>query len=364
MNNRAIAIIGSRGYPSYYGGFETLVRRLAPFLADEGWDVTVYGRTGATVEQKYADDRVRSISSVGFDSQSLSTPSYGLTSTISASARRPDVAFVMNVANGFWLPALKARGVKTVVNVDGIEWERDKWGSTAKRVFKAGARATARFADELVFDSRKIGDYWLENYGRPGHFIPYGGEVDYPKPAELLFPARSYALVVARFVPENTIDEFLGAAELIDDFDVVIVGSSGFGGPYDDRVESLARRKSNVHWLGHVKDDVLLFSLWENCAVYFHGHSVGGTNPALVQAMACGAATVARDTIYNVEVLGDGAVFVAPEPTAIARAMNEVFHDVERQRALSAAARSRAVVSYSWPSVCESYSGLFTSVCG
>ena len=99
---RTVAIIGTRGYPSYYGGFETAVRRLAPFLADRGWNVTVYGRPGATRDQDVTlDDRVRSVTTKGVETTSLSTLSYGLTSVIHAMFHKPDVALVMNVANGF-----------------------------------------------------------------------------------------------------------------------------------------------------------------------------------------------------------------------------------------------------------------------
>ena len=123
-----VAIIGTRGYPSYYGGFETAVRRLVPFLLEHGWAVRVYGRPGAMTEAAEATDpRVEIVTTRGIDSRSLSTLSYGFFSALHALLRPPDVALVMNVANGFWLPLLKLRGIPTVVNVDGIEWERDKW---------------------------------------------------------------------------------------------------------------------------------------------------------------------------------------------------------------------------------------------
>jgi glycosyltransferase involved in cell wall biosynthesis len=264
----------------------------------------------------------------------------------------------MNVANGFWLPALKARGIRTVVNVDGIEWERAKWGTAAKQTFKAGARLTARYADELVFDSTEIAKHWKKDFDREGTYIPYGGERGYAKLDSPRFTPGSYALVVARFVPENTIDEFLTAAEMLDDIDVVIVGSSGFGGQFDERAQHLAATKSNVTWLGHLADDRALFSLWENCGAYFHGHSVGGTNPALVQAMACGAPTVARDTKYNREVLDTHAIFVPPEATAIASAIAGLVGDRKKQEQLRAGVQARSKDAYTWDDVCGRYAKL------
>ena len=155
---KRVAIIGTRGYPSYYGGFETAVRHVAPALADAGWDVTVYGRPG----QERADDpsldpRITRRTTRGLESRSLSTLTHGLSAVLDTIRRRPDVALVMNCANGYWLPLLKLAGISTVVNVDGIEWERAKWGRFAKAVFKTGARMTAWTADRLVFDADAIG---------------------------------------------------------------------------------------------------------------------------------------------------------------------------------------------------------------
>nr|WP_314145181.1 DUF1972 domain-containing protein [uncultured Rhodococcus sp.] len=172
----SVDIIGTRGYPSYYGGFETLVRHLAPYLAEHGWDVMVYGRHGSTaLNDESRDPRVNTSETWGVESRSLSTLSYGFSSSLRTARRKPDAALLMNVANGYWLPALKARSIPTVLNVDGIEWERAKWGATAKFAFRLGAKLSTRFADRLVCDSRNIDSRWLAEFGRGGDFIPYGG---------------------------------------------------------------------------------------------------------------------------------------------------------------------------------------------
>ncbi|MCZ4068374.1 glycosyltransferase [Microbacterium sp. H37-C3] len=350
-----MAIIGTRGYPSFYGGFETAVRRLAPYLADRGWAVTVYGRRGAT-EPEVADRRVTQIESWGIERQSLSTLSYGLSSAMHARSVRPSVALVMNVANGYWLPLLKQARVPTVVNVDGIEWERDKWGRLAKTVFLNGARATARHGDVLVYDSQVIGARWRSQFGRDGNFIPYGGDTMTSDPAVPLgLDRRKYALLVARFVPENTVPAFIEAAKSIaDSHPVVLVGSSGYGGALDAAAATAAQHP-NVKWLGHLKDDSLLHALWYHAGAYFHGHSVGGTNPALVQAMACGAPTVARDTEFNREVLRHAGHYVKPQPRDISQAITDLLDRPAEQDRLSAAARQRALSHYSWEGVCDSY---------
>lgn len=353
----SVAIIGTRGYPSYYGGFETAVRKLAPYLADEGWDVIVYGRKGATKDDDpERDARIRTVVTGGVESKSLSTLSYGLTASLHALKDKPDVALVMNVANGYFLPLLKMRGIKTLVNVDGIEWDRAKWGRLAKFVFKMGAKFTARFADNLVFDSREIERRWNTEFGREGVFIPYGGDVPAELPIEPGLEHRGYVLVVARFVPENTIPEFLDAAELIaEKYPVVIVGSSGYGGPLDEQAHALATKNPRVHTLGHISDDARLLSLWQHAGVYFHGHSVGGTNPTLVQAMATGTPILARDTVYNREVLGDAAHLVDPTPGSIAQGIEALMEDEQAQQHSSDTSARRSREFYTWTGVNAAY---------
>jgi glycosyltransferase involved in cell wall biosynthesis len=355
---RSVVVIGTRGYPSYYGGFETAVRKLAPHLADGGWDVTVYGRPGSTrPSDPDAHPGVRAIETKGVNNKSLSTLSFGLTSTLHAIRRKPDVALIMNVANGFWLPLFKLRGIPTVVNVDGIEWHREKWGRLAKAMFRWGAKFTARFADELVFDAKAIEDFWQLHFDRSGTFIPYGGDPVDELPVEPGLQSGEYVLMVARFVPENTVSEFFDAARELatSDIPVVIVGSSGHGGEMDDDARLLADEVGNVRWLGHVSDDKRLFALWQHAGAYFHGHSVGGTNPALVQAMALGAPTVARDTVYNREVLADAGMFCEPTTEAIVEQVTSMMNDPGTFKTRSA---KRAADAYTWPGVNRAYEGL------
>lgn len=353
----SVAIIGTRGYPSYYGGFETAVRKLAPYLASAGWHVTVYGRPGTTrPEDPSRDPRVTAVQTRGLETKSMSTLAYGLTACLDASRRRPDVALVMNVANGYFLPKLKRAGIPTLVNVDGIEWDRAKWNRLAKTVFRRGALATARHGTNLVFDSHEIAHRWKEEFGREGLFIPYGGDLPKEPALDVGFAPRSFVLMVARFVPENTVIEFMDAIPILaTQHNVVLVGSSGYGGELDERARALAEQFDRVAWLGHVSNDELLHSLWRQAGVYFHGHSVGGTNPALVQAMACGAPVVARDTVYNREVLRSAGKFCDPDSNEISTTIQSVMNDATLQNKMSECGVARVQESYMWQDVCESY---------
>ncbi|WP_378147692.1 glycosyltransferase [Cnuibacter sp. UC19_7] len=362
---KSVAILGTRGYPSFYGGFETAVRHLAPYLADHGWSVTVYGRPGSRgASDDEADPRIEVVSTRGIESKSLSTISYGFTGSFDlARRRRHDVVLVMNVANGYFLPFLRARGIPTLVNVDGMEWEREKWGRVAKKVFLGGAALTARWADEIVVDSEVIGERWLSRWGRNGTFIPYGGSpANASSSPPLGLTAGGYVLIVARLVPENSIPEILATVPRLPvHVPVVLVGSSGYGGELEDRARSLDSEYSNFHWLGHVKDDGLLHSLWQNAGVYVHGHSVGGTNPALVQAMALGAPTTARDTPFNREVMGAGASYWS-DAASLEESVLQIVESQALQKRLRALAIERAQRQYTWELVCGAYDRALTGL--
>ena len=359
-----VAILGTRGYPSFYGGFETAVRALAPYLCERGIETTVYSRPRCTVEDMPdRDPRVKVVFTRGLEKKSISTLSYGFTAALCALHQKPDAVLVMNVANGYFLPLLKLRGIPTVVNVDGIEWKREKWNALAKKIFLWGAKLTARYADALVSDAHEIGHIWKKEFGRDSEFIPYGGTpIDNPE-LKIAIPARGYALAVARFVPENSIPEFFAAAEKIAErYPVIIVGSTGFHGELDDQAQKLADRNANIQWLGHVADDDLLFGLWAHAGVYFHGHSVGGTNPALIQAITMGAPVLARDTPFNREVLGELGRYVAPDPIAIAEEALSILDSNMEQDRLSKLSRARAAEDYTWESVNGKYLALLRKV--
>ena len=333
------------------------MRKLAPYLVDNGWNVVVYGRAGTTnLNDPGIDLRVNTRLTSGLETRSLSTLSYGLTSTLDATFRNTDVALIFNVANGYYLPFLKARRIPTLVNVDGIEWERAKWSPLAKKTFLFGARLTAKFSSELIFDARAIETYWQDKFGAKGTFIPYGGDTPTDLPVPNGLTHRGYVLIVARFVPENSIQEFFKAVPAIaKKYPVVIVGNSGYGGELDRAAKQLSSLHPSVSWLGHISDDNFLLSLWQHAGVYFHGHSVGGTNPALVQAMAAKAPILARDTIYNREVLGSSGCFVDVAASSIADKVLAMMEDETNLNNNSERNHERAILHYSWEQVCAKY---------
>lgn len=356
-----IAILGSRGFPSTYGGYETLVRHLAPYLVRAGHDVTVYCRTRDEDRRTWTTENVRCIATPGRDTKSLSTLTFGMTATLDASFRRFDSILVLNIANGFWLPMLRAARTPFAVNIDGIEWERGKWSRFGRATFRAGAWMTARNTDALICDSHAIGAIWEQLFDHDSIFIPYGApvlnDVGRDRLNAMGLGSEPYLLVVARLAPENNVELTLDALELLGDRAprAVIVGSANFDSSLIEARLQTMEAAGQVSWLGHVDDQDLLIQLWAHSAVYIHGHSVGGTNPALLQALGAGAPTLALDTPFNAEVLPYPEHRFPDDARALADRIQSVVASPSLQEEMAQRGRSVIRERYSWDDVCQAY---------
>lgn len=367
MRMLRIAVLGSRGYGSTYGGFETLVRYLAPYLRDRGHHVTVYCRQGTGFRWgRGCIDGIDTIVTPGLSSKSLGTLTFGLTASLDTLFRNYDAIIVLNSANGLFLPVLRSRSAKTIVNVDGMEWDRAKWNRLGKATFRLGARMCARLADVVVADSQEISRVWSDLFGRHTVFIPYGATAYRGRPDERvramgLTPSR-YHLVVARMAPENNISLILDAFELSrTTYPLVVVGDSNYRNAICDRLRRLHDSADvDVRWLGHIADQELLIDLWAHCAAYLHGHSVGGTNPALLQAMGAGSPVLAFDTPFNREVIQNSDQLFGPDPALLAVQMTELGSDQSLRAKYRDVGQRRIREAYQWEAVCESYLALCT----
>jgi glycosyltransferase involved in cell wall biosynthesis len=355
-----IGILGSRGFPSTYGGYETLVRYLAPYLARAGHDVSVYCRTRDENRRTWVTEDVRCVATPGRDTKSLSTLTFGMTATLDASFRRFDSILVLNIANGFWSPMLRAARTPFAVNTDGIEWERGKWSRVGRTTFRAGAWMTARNADALICDSHAIGTIWKQLFDRESIFIPYGApvlnDVERDRLNAMGLGNEPYLLVVARLAPENNVELTLDALELLGNRAprAVIVGSANFDSPIEARLQTM-EAAGQVLWLGHIDDQDLLVQLWAHSTVYVHGHSVGGTNPALLQALGAGAPTLALDTPFNAEVLPHLEQRFPHDAQVLADRIRSVVASPSLQTDMAENGRSIVRERYSWSAVCQAY---------
>jgi glycosyltransferase involved in cell wall biosynthesis len=352
-------MIGTRGVPARYGGFETAVEEVGSRLVTMGHDVVVYCR-----------GRDRSDSYLGMSRVRLPALRHPITETLSHTVlsvshlffHRTDVALVFNAANAPVLPVIKAARIPVAVHVDGLEWQRAKWGRIGRRYYLANERLAVRWADELISDAIGIQDYYHERYGAESTFLAYGSPIipaaDPDRLAELGLTSGGYHLVVARMEPENHVDVIVeGYSRSRAVMPLVVVGSVPYPSQHERTVQTLASADPRIRMLGGVWDQELLNSLYAGAASYLHGHSVGGTNPSLLRAMGAGAFAIAWEVNFNREVLGDAGEFFANREQ-VTQAIEAVESDPVAADARGNVARERAATEYRWDDVAVGYEAL------
>lgn len=359
-----IAMIGTRGVPAAYGGFETAVEEIGRRLVDRGHDVTVYCRTTkAEPAAEHLGMRLVHIPAVHL--KTVETLSHTALSVVHAITHQQlDAAFVFNAANAPFVPLLRSRGIPTAVHVDGLEWKRDKWGPAGRRYYRWAEQASVRQADALIADAEGIADYYRDEFGMPTELIRYGTRILHGTPtdklAELGLSPNGYHLVVARFEPENHVHVILeGYKKSGARLPLVVVGSAPYAAGYIAQIHELADGDSRIRMLGGVWDQEQLDQLYAHAHTYLHGHSVGGTNPSLLRAMGAGTAVLAWDVVFNREVLGPvGSYFGDTDGLAmlIDDAELSPHHVLEVGEALQA----RAEAHYCWEDVTTRYEALAT----
>lgn len=353
-------MLGTRGVPARYGGFETAIEEVGQRLASRGHQVLVYCRNPepeTPLPATYLGMRLVELPAVR--NRSLETLSHtGLSVRHLLRRRHPDAAFVFNAANAPFLPALRAAGIPVATHVDGLEWKRGKWGPTGQRYYRTAESLAVRYSDALIADAQGIADYYTEEFNAPTELIAYGAptiSADTSRLAELGLQPKGFHLVVARFEVENHVDVIVaGYTRSQAKMPLVVVGSAPYADEYTARVESLA--DSRVRLLGGVWDQELLDALYAGALVYYHGHSVGGTNPSLLRAIGAGAGVDAFDVSFNREVLGQAGRFWNG-PDDVATLVERAEADVPGQIARGTQSLARAAL-YDWDDVAARYEQL------
>lgn len=352
-----IGLIGTRGIPARYGGFETAIEEVGSRLVDQGHRVTVFCR-GA--EEKLPTYRgMELVHLPALPRRSLETLSHTAASVVHRSLSGADCAIVFNAANAPLLPVLRARRIPVATHVDGLEWRRTKWGPTGRRYYRLAESLAVRWSDLLIADAQGIADYYRLEFGAPTQQIAYGApllrDLGHDRLEPLGLSPRGYHLVVARFEPENHILEIVrgyvasGATRPL-----VVVGSAPYSDAYTERIHEEA--DDRVRLLGGLWDQGQLDQLYGNALSYLHGHSVGGTNPSLLRACGAGAPVIAFDVPFNREVLGElGEHFARPADVAAQIEAAEARADTasERGRALQ-----EWISRYDWDDVADAYARL------
>lgn len=354
-----IALLGSRGVPAHYGGFETCVEEVGRRLVARGHRVLVYCRRveGESDPARYYQG-MRLVYPPALRRRSLETLSHTGASVAHLVRHRPDVAIMFNSANAPWLLPLRVAGIPVATNVDGLEWQRAKWGAAGQRYYRYAEALAVRWSDVLIADARGIADYYREVFSADAELISYGapiGEFGDHRLAELDLTRGEYHLIVARFEPENHVREMVqgyclsGATRPL-----VVVGSAPYSDEYTAEVHAEADQR--VRFLGGVWDQELLNQLWAGSFSYLHGHSVGGTNPSLLRAIGCAAPTIAYDVRFNREVLGSaGRYFRSPKELAALLKIAEATPDQVRSAGRQGQDRAR---DYDWDDVAGKYESL------
>ncbi len=356
-----IAMIGTRGVPAAYGGFETAVEEVAMRLVERGHELTVYTRGSVNRDAAYKGIRLVHLPAV--PSKQFETLSHtGLSAVHAVLRRRPDVAFVFNAANAPFLPLLRARRIPTALHMDGLEWKRAKWGTRGRSYYRWAEQFGVRHADALIADAPGIVDYYDHQFGVPTELIRYGAPIQERASAqgleELGLRSGEFHLVVARFEPENHVLEIVrGYHDSASSKPLVVVGSAPYSAGYTREIERVAESDPRIRLLGGVYDQDLLDELYFHAYTYLHGHSVGGTNPSLLRAMGAGTAVIAHDVVFNREVL-DGQGWYFSDASGVSLTVSEAEHDESRVRSVGAHLKTRAGTDFSWETVAWSYEHL------
>jgi glycosyltransferase involved in cell wall biosynthesis len=357
-----VAMVGTRGVPARYGGFETCVEEVGRRLVQAGHEVVVYcrppeGERAADQPDEYLGMQLVHLPAVRH--RVLETLSHTAVSVLHPSISEVDCAIVFNAGNAPLIPVLRAHGIPVATHVDGLEWRRSKWSKVGRRYYRAVESLAVRWSDALIADAVGIADYYRTEFAAPTELIAYGAPIiadaGVDRIAALGLEPKGYHLVVARFEPENHVLEIVrGYVASEATLPLVVVGSSPYGMEYTAQIEAAADK--DVRLLGAVWDQTTLDQLYANALSYAHGHSVGGTNPSLLRAAGAGAYVIAYDCIFNREVLnGDGDYFRTPEELGALLVASE--GEPEQAVELGAFARE-SIRRYDWDDVARRYEAL------
>lgn len=362
-----IAMLGSRGIPAGYSGVETCVENLATRLVQRGHEVTVYCRPHMVTWPAPVYKGVRLVKLPTIRNKFLDTFTHTALSTLHmALSTRPDVAVYFIAGNSPFVGLARLAGIPTVLNVDGLDSQRAKWGKRARTYLRLAEWLSARLPDRTVTDSRAVQRLYTERFHRPSTYIPYGAELPAPRGADCLarygLQSRRYILMVGRLVPENGAHVLLDAyASLATDMPLVIVGDAPYAGDYVAALHARAARR--VIFTGYLFGDGYR-QLLHHAYLFVLASGVGGTHPALIEAMAAGNCVVANNHAPNLEALGDAGLSYEGRTGAcdLARVMQQVLDDPEAAAELRERARARARARFSWESVTDAYEELCRDV--
>ncbi len=361
-----VAILGTRGIPASYSGFETAAEQLASRLSARGHEVVVYCRPHVVDPKLREHKGARLIHLPTVRNKYLDTFAHTLASSVHAAlATKPDVALFFIAGNAPMCRVTRWAGIPTVINVDGLDSDRSKWPPVAKAYLRFAERNAPRWADTALTDSHAVADVFERRYGRRIGVVPYGVEDPHDPPVGTLerlgLEPRRYVLFVGRLEPENNPHVLVEAFSRISaaaarDMKLVVVG----GAPYADEYIRTVHRRGDprVIFPGYVFGPAY-WELQRNAYLFCAPTEVGGTHPVILEAMAAGNCVLVNDHTPNVETVGDAGVTFSGEegvPSLVAQ-LERLLGDPDTVEVMRGRARERAR-RYSWEAVTDQYEEL------
>jgi glycosyltransferase involved in cell wall biosynthesis len=360
-----IALLGTRGVPASYSGFETCVEQLGQRLVERGHEVTVYCRAHHITYEQPTYKGMKLVKLPTIANKYLDTLVHSLISSLHALKERYDIGLYFIAGNSpvTWIPRLV--GTRTILNVDGLDWKREKWPEFAKQYIQFAEYLATKLPNLYLTDSQVVQNYYTTRFKSTPPYIPYGSDVELLPPGETLarfgLESKRYVLFVGRLVPENCAHHLVDAFRALDtDMKCVIVGDAAYADEYIASLKARAEGDPRIVFTGYVFGQGY-HELGSNAAIFVETSGVGGTHPALVEAMAHGSCVIANDTPENLETIGDAGFGYRGQEgaAALSRLLAELLADPELVATYAQRAQARAQTVYTWESVTDAYERLF-----
>jgi glycosyltransferase involved in cell wall biosynthesis len=358
-----IAMLGSRGIPHTYSGYEQFLGEVGPRLAARGHEVIVYCRRSLFEDRPKQYKGVQLIYLPGIETKTMGTLTHTLVSVGDVLFRNVDVIFVVNVVNAFNCILPRLLGKNVAINVDGLDWKRGKWGFLGKRFFYWNAKYVGRICPKgVITDAQEMRRIYLDEFDTPTVSIAYGANVEKSSNPAVLeqygLQPSGYYLVASRLVPENNAALIVQAFEKVKSSrELVIAGSANYRSAFVDKLKQT--KDPRVKFLGHVRNADHVKELHCNAYAYLHGHSLGGTNPALLKALGYGNCVLALGTPFNREVLQDYGMFFENDPADLSNKMQLIENHPEIAARFRLRAPERIQKRYTWEMITDQYEELF-----
>ena len=359
-----LAILGTRGIPANYGGFETFAEELSVRLAARGHDLTVYGRSNNIRYKGTEYKGVKLVILPTIGTKHLDTVFHTFLSVFHAIRRRFDAVLICNAANAVFAIVPRVTGTPVALNVDGIERKRKKWGIAGRTYYQISEYLATWIPNVIVTDAVVIREYYLKRYGASSKMIAYGAECTRQMTTavqkRLGVSPRAYVLYVSRLEPENNAHLVIQAFERVKtSMPLLIVGDAPYAHEYIAGLKSTSDTRVMFPGALYGMD---YRELQSHAYVYVHATEVGGTHPALIEAMGAGNCVIVYDTPENREVVGDCGLFFSSD-AELTNLLQKAIDSPQLVDGLREKAQARARKQYSWDAIADEYEALFRELC-